>query len=76
MTTFNYRANRLELELCGHGHGFWLDYGEDKKVQQFMKQRVADLQRSAAAEVQWRRFLAGAHSKSFFQKVKDFFRGR
>ena len=76
MTVFYYRANRLKLDLCGHGHGFWMDHGEDKLVLGFMRQRIKDLKRTTSAEVQWGRFLDGSRSKSFFQRVKDLFRGR
>ena len=76
MTAFFYRANNLELDLCRHGHGFWLDHGEDKQVMGFMKQRVKDLQRSASAEVQWDRFLREKPKKGMLDGIKRFFTGR
>ena len=80
MTAFHYRANNLELDVCGkHGHGFWLDHGEDKEVLGFMNQRIKDLQRSASAEVQWDKFLASsARGKGggFLGGIKRFFTGK
>ena len=36
MTTFNYRWEELELEMCPE-HGFWLDKGEDDRITELMK---------------------------------------
>ena len=76
MTAFYYRANNLELDLCRHGHGFWLDHGEDKQVMEFMKQRIKDLQRSTSAEAQWSKFLRTKPSKGIVDRIKSFFTGR
>ena len=76
MTAFHYRANNLELDMCKHGHGFWLDHGEDKLVQGFMNQRIKDLQRSSTAEAQWTKFLNTKPNKGFVDKIKGFFTGR
>jgi hypothetical protein len=40
-----------------------------------MEQRIKDLKRSASAEQEWTRFLERVGSKSFFQKIKDAFKG-
>jgi Zn-finger nucleic acid-binding protein len=76
MTAFYYRANDLELDLCKHGHGFWLDHGEEKRVLDFMKQRIKDLRRSATAEGQWNKFLWPNPNKGFFDKIKGLFARR
>ena len=75
MRWFRYRHYDMELDFCEAEHGFWLDKGEEKRVQEIMEQRIKDLKRSAGAEVQWGRFLSGLKSKSFMDKVKDLFRG-
>ena len=75
MRWFRYRHYDMELDFCEAEHGFWLDKGEEIRVQEIMEQRIKDLKRSAGAEVQWGRFLSGLKSKSFMDKVKDLFRG-
>ena len=57
MTIFNYRAYNLPIDSCNDEHGFWLDKGEEKRVQELMKQRIKDLDRSAKAEAEWFGFL-------------------
>ena len=59
MTSFNYRANPLELDYCDDEHGYWLDAGEDKGVQDMVEQRVRDLYRAASAEESWGQFVDG-----------------
>ncbi|MCL0102108.1 zf-TFIIB domain-containing protein [Dehalococcoidia bacterium] len=76
MTAFYYRANDLEIDLCKHGHGFWLDHGEEKRVLEFMKQRIKDLQRSATAEAQWDKFLKSKPGQGLWARIKGFFSGR
>ena len=74
MTTFDYRAWNLQLDLCEKQHGFWLDRGEEVRVLDLMKERIRDLNRSASAETQWANLLRKVKSKSFFDKVKTLFR--
>ena len=74
MTSFRYRANNLELDLCEQGHGTWLDAGEEKRVLELMKQRIKDLDRKAKAEGEWGDFLKGLRSPSFAGKVKRLFK--
>ena len=80
MTAFYYRANSMVLDVCGkHGHGFWLDGGEDKELVEFMKQRIKDLKRSQSAEAQWSAFVESAKRRGgggFMGKVKRFLGGR
>jgi Zn-finger nucleic acid-binding protein len=59
MRTFNYRAYGLELDVCQHQHGFWLDGGEDGRVRDIIEERIKGLQRAANAEASWDRFLDG-----------------
>ncbi len=75
MQQFRYRYNELWLDACKSEHGFWLDKGEEKRVLDMMEQRIKDLKRSASAEQEWTRFLERVGSKSFFQKIKDAFKG-
>ena len=74
MQQFKYRYNELWLDACESEHGFWLDKGEEKRVLDLMEQRGKDMKRSAGAEQAWDRMLSRAHSKSFFQKIKDSFK--
>jgi Zn-finger nucleic acid-binding protein len=57
MTTFNYRAYNLELDVCPEDHGYWLDAGEDGRVRDIIEERVRGLARSASAEAAWGGFL-------------------
>lgn len=63
MTSFDYRANPLELDACPLGHGIWLDAGEEKRVREYMRERVAGLQRAAAAEGGFARFMDSVRGK-------------
>jgi Zn-finger nucleic acid-binding protein len=75
MTTFNYRAYNLPIDYCPEEHGFWLDKGEEERVLELIKQRTNDLNRSSNAEVEWAKFLGRVRSGSFFDKVKNLFKG-
>ncbi len=59
MTSFNYRANPLELDTCEAEHGYWLDAGEESRVQDLIEQRVRDLYRASSAEESWGNFVKG-----------------
>ncbi len=74
MTTFDYRAWNLQLDLCEKQHGFWLDRGEEVQVLDLMKERIRDLNRSASAETEWANLLRKVKSRSFFDRVKTLFR--
>jgi Zn-finger nucleic acid-binding protein len=58
MTSFNYRAYNLELDVCD-GHGYWLDAGEEARVREIIAERVRGLARAGDAEASWSRFLGG-----------------
>ncbi|HET9476765.1 MAG TPA: zf-TFIIB domain-containing protein, partial [Dehalococcoidia bacterium] len=58
MTTFNYRAYNLELDVCPEDHGYWLDAGEDGRVRDIIEERVRGLARAAGAEAAWGGFLS------------------
>ena len=53
MTTFDYRLERLMIEVCPQGHGFWLDHGEEERVVKAMADRLAGQERKAKAESEW-----------------------
>jgi Zn-finger nucleic acid-binding protein len=74
MQLFNYRAYDLELDFCEHGHGVWLDSGEEKRVVELMRQRIKDLGRKGKAEAEWDGLLAKLGSPSFIDKAKRLFR--
>ena len=74
MNWFRYRHYDIELDYCEEEHGFWLDKGEEKRVEEIMAQREKDVTRSAGAEVEWGRFLSNMNSRSFMDKLKDLFR--
>ena len=74
MKWFRYRHYNVELDYCEEEHGFWLDKGEEKHVEEIMAQREKDVKRSASAEVEWGKFLSNVNSKSFGSKLKDLFR--
>lgn len=82
MTTFNYRAYDLPIDLCKNGHGFWLDKGEDVRVMELMEKRIHDLKRSMKAEGEWGAFLKKLNSKqtmpsrNFINRVKAWFTGK
>ena len=76
MHLFHYRAYDLELDFCQEEHGVWLDGNEEKRVLDLMKQRIKDLDRSAAAESEWAGMLKRFKSKSFGKGLGGFFRRR
>ena len=57
MSAFNYRANNLELDVCGQRHGFWLDEGEAVRVRELVEERVEGLERAVKAEAEWGNFI-------------------
>ncbi len=63
MNTFDYRLERLQIEVCPKGHGFWLDRGEEERVVKAMKDRLAGQERSAKAESEWAGFLGKMRKK-------------
>lgn len=58
---FQYRLYDLRLDTCEHGHGFWLDAGEDERVMEIMRKRAGDMQRKSNAEAEWKQILKGMH---------------
>ena len=74
MQMFHYRAYDLELDFCPKEHGFWLDFGEEKRVLDIMKQRIKDLKRSSKAEAEWVGMLRRFKSRSFVDLIKGMFR--
>ena len=75
MTRFRYRGYNLYVEACPNGAGYWLDHGEDGEIQDVMKNRIRNLERSQSAQRLWHRAVRGRGRKSFFERVKDVFRG-
>ncbi len=73
MTTFNYRAYNLPIDLCPDEHGFWLDPGEENQVLELMRKRVKDLKRSGSAQVAWDKSVRGG-SRSLTDRIKGFFK--
>jgi Zn-finger nucleic acid-binding protein len=71
---FNYRLYDLEVELCEHGHGYWLDKDEDTRVLALMKKEERDIDRSFTAEEHWTTMVKHLHSGSFLDKVRELFR--
>ena len=76
MRAFNYRAYDLELDTCEDEHGFWVDAGEEGRIRDIMEERVRGLARAANAEAAWGDFLRGVGSKSVWDQITGFFRGR
>jgi Zn-finger nucleic acid-binding protein len=76
MTSFNYRGNNLELDVCPHQHGFWLDAGEAARVRALMQERVQGLRRARAAQRRWNRSREAGFRDSFFDRLIDRLRGR
>jgi Zn-finger nucleic acid-binding protein len=71
---FKYRLHDLELDLCPELHGFWLDRGEEKRVLELMKERGKDIKSKVKAEREWEKTLRQLRSRTFLQKVRDFFK--
>lgn len=63
MNTFDYRLERLQIEVCPKQHGFWLDHGEEERVVQAMKDRLAGQERSSKAESEWAGLLGKMRKK-------------
>ena len=74
MRWFRYRQYNVELDFCEAEHGFWLDKGEEKQVEEIMEGRIKKLKRSASAEAEWGKFLSSIKSKSFTDKLKGLFK--
>lgn len=53
LNTFDYRLERLMIEVCPKQHGFWLDSGEEQRVLKAMQDRLAGQQRVAQAQSEW-----------------------
>lgn len=70
---FRYRFYDLEMELCEHQHGYWLDDDEDSRVLELMKEEEAQLERKLLAEDKWAATLKHLRSRSFLGKVRDLF---
>ncbi len=66
---FKYRLYDLRLDTCTeHGHGFWLDAGEDERVMDIMNKRAGDVKRKIDAEAEWKQALKNMHA--FLTKKK------
>ncbi len=76
LTEFQYRARRLEIDMCDKGHGFWLDHGEDKQVLAFLKERIKNLERAYSAEQRWAQSKKAGRSRSLWDRIKGIFTGR
>jgi Zn-finger nucleic acid-binding protein len=63
MNTFDYRLEKLHIEVCPKGHGFWLDHGEEQRVVKAMEDRIAGQERSRKAESEWAGFLGKMRKK-------------
>jgi Zn-finger nucleic acid-binding protein len=73
MSAFNYRGYDLEIDICEHEHGFWLDAGEDGRIRDIIDERVRGLQRSMSAEQAWADFLDGVGGGGVWKSVRSFF---
>ncbi len=73
---FQYRFYDLEMEFCPNQHGYWLEADEDTRVLELMKKEEKDLERKLLAENNWSALLRHMHSGSFFNRLKDLFRGQ
>ena len=73
MVRFNYRFYDLELDTCPDMHGFWLDNGEEKRIEELMTKEKASFKRKISAEEDWAISLGRIKSKTFMGKVKSFF---
>jgi Zn-finger nucleic acid-binding protein len=75
MNKFNYRWEELELETCPNKDGFWLDKGEEEKIPELMEKYEHDLERKLTVEDKWANHLKRLQSPSFFNNLKDLFKG-
>ena len=73
MTRFRYRGHNLEIEACPGGAGFWLDRGEDRRIQNVLKDRARRLRKAGGAERAWHRARRG-QSVSLIDRIKDLLR--
>lgn len=71
MVRFNYRYSDLLLDACPNLHGFWLDKGEDKQIEEIMIEDKADYERKIKAEDKWNNTLRNMQSRGFMEKVKS-----
>lgn len=71
---FDYRMHSLQLDLCPHLHGFWLDGNEDARILELMQKREQDMARKLKAEESWGETLMRLRSKSFAERIKDLFK--
>ena len=76
MTSFNYRGNNLELDVCAQQHGFWHDAGEAARVRALMRERVHRLRRAVAAQRRWTRSREAGFRDDFLDRLIDRLRGR
>lgn len=74
MWRFDYRAYDLPLDVCGDGHGYWLDADEDNRVMQLMEEEEMRVKRARSLEEQWAAHLRRLRSGSFFEKLRDLLR--
>lgn len=63
MNTFDYRLEKLQIEVCPDGHGFWLDHGEEERVVKAMQDRIAGQERINKAQSEWAGFLGKMRKK-------------
>lgn len=71
LQTFDYRDYDLQLDMCGEGHGFWLDAGEDKRVLELMRKEERSLQRKYSAEDHWSAHLRHWRRPGFLDRLRD-----
>jgi Zn-finger nucleic acid-binding protein len=75
MESFDYRGDGVQLDTCKEQHGYWLDAGEDRKVEAAMKQRVHEIERADKAEVKWGSFIYKMSSPSWLDRLDHFLKG-
>ncbi len=74
MKRFDYRLFGLELELCAHLHGYWLDKGEEDTVLELMRKTEADALRKLDAESRWAFFRKHINSSKFGNFLRQLMR--
>lgn len=74
MKEFDYRFYDLQLDCCPE-HGFWLDKDEDTQILELMRDEKEHLKKKYEEEDAWTNYINHLRSPSFFQKVKNLFRG-
>jgi len=60
------------MDTCPDMHGFWLDNGEEKEVDELMKDDKKAYERKIQTENKWDNHLAILNSSSFLEKVKNY----